>query len=121
MNIPRLEYGQKGRITLGFAISRNIGDMDDKKVGVIPNQQIVEYTIDYSSKYILICSDGIWEFMSNEETMKIGIKYYLRNHTIVLYHELTISSVKLREKNGCATDDITVLAFLRYSFKIFIL
>ena len=50
--------------------------MDDKKVGVIPNPQIVEYIIDYSSKYILICSDGIWEFMSNEETMKIGIKYY---------------------------------------------
>ena len=90
-------------------MSRSIGDMDAKKVGVIPNPQIVEYTIDYSSKYILICSDGIWEFMSNEEAMKIGNKYYLRNDPIGLCHQLTTSSVKLWEKNECATDDITVV------------
>ena len=84
-------------------MSRSMG------VGVIPNPQIVEYTFDYSSKYILICSDGIWEFMSNEETMKFGNKFYLRNDAIGLNHELTISSVKLWEKNGCSTDDITIL------------
>ena len=99
----------KGENYPGLAMSRSIGDMDAKKVGVIPNPQIVEYTIDFSSKYLLICSDGIWEFMSNEEAMKIGNKYYLRNDAIGLCHELTTSAIKLWEKNGCATDDITVL------------
>ncbi len=78
----------------------------------------MEYTIDYSSKYILICPDGIWEFMSNEETMKIGNKYYLRNDAIGLCHELTISSVKLWEKMDVL---LMILLFLWYSFKFFIL
>ncbi len=93
----------------GLAMSRSIGDMDAKKVGVIPNPQIVEYTIDYFSKYILICSDGIWEFMKNEEAMKIGNKYYLRNDPVGLCHELTQESIKLWEKREIVIDDITVV------------
>ena len=93
----------------GLAMSRSIGDMDAKKVGVIPNPQIVEYTIDYFSKYMLICSDGIWEFMKNEQAMKIGNKYYLRNDPAGLCHELTQESIKLWEKREVVIDDITVV------------
>jgi serine/threonine protein phosphatase PrpC len=93
----------------GLAMSRSIGDMDAKKVGVIPNPQIVEYTIDYFSKYMLICSDGIWEFMKNEQAMKIGNKYYLRNDPVGLCHELTQESIKLWEKREVVIDDITVV------------
>ena len=93
----------------GLAMSRSIGDMDAKKVGVIPNPQFVEYTLDNSSKYILICSDGIWEFMSNEEAMQIANKYYLRNDPIGLCHELSQSSIKLWKEREIVIDDITVL------------
>ena len=93
----------------GLAMSRSIGDMDAKKVGVIPNPQIVEYTIDWFSKYLLICSDGIWEFMSNEDAMKIANKFYLRNDAKGLCHELIQSSIKLWEEMEIVIDDITVL------------
>ena len=97
----------KGEDYPGLAMSRSIGDIDAKKVGVIPNPQFVEYTIDYFSKYILICSDGIWEFMSNEEAMKICNKFYLRDDPIGLCHELYQSAVKLWEKREIVIDDIT--------------
>ena len=99
----------KGEDYPGLAMSRSIGDMDAKKVGVIPNPQIVEYTIDYFSKYMLICSDGIWEFINNEHAMKIANKFYIRNDPKGLCHELTQESIKLWEKREVVIDDITVL------------
>ena len=52
--------------------------MDAKKVGVIPNPQIIEYTLTPQSKYMIICSDGIWEYLSNEEVMEFAKNYYLK-------------------------------------------
>ena len=93
----------------GLAMSRSIGDMDAKKVGVIPDPQFVEYTIDNHSKYLLICSDGIWEFMPNEQAMKIANKFYLRNDPKGLCHELSQESIKLWEEKEVVIDDITIV------------
>ena len=90
-------------------MSRSIGDMDAKKVGVIPNPQIVTFTIDYFSKYIVMGSDGIWEFISNEDAMKIANKFYLRNDPMGLCHELVNKATKLWEEKDVVIDDITVL------------
>ena len=94
----------------GLAMSRSIGDMDAKKIGVIPNPQIVEYTIDYSTKYLLICSDGVWEFIDNEDAMTIGNKFYLRNDANGLCQELYKKSVEFWLKEDCVIDDITAIA-----------
>ncbi len=94
----------------GLAMSRSIGDMDAKKVGVIPNPQIVEYNIDYETKYMLICSDGVWEFINSEEAMKIGNKFYLRNDTNGLCQELYKKSLEFWLKEDIVVDDITAIA-----------
>ena len=93
----------------GLAMSRSIGDMDAKKIGVIPNPQIVEYNINDDTKYMLICSDGVWEFINNEETMKIGNKFYLRNDAHGLCQELYKKSVELWHKEDIVVDDITCI------------
>jgi serine/threonine protein phosphatase PrpC len=93
----------------GLAMSRSIGDMDAKKCGVIPNPQIVEYIIDHYTKYMIVASDGIWEFISNEQVMKFCNKFYLRNDPVGLCQELSKKSISLWEKNDCAIDDITVV------------
>ena len=90
-------------------MSRSIGDMDAKKVGVIPNPQIVEYTIDYYSKYLILASDGIWEFISSEQAMKYCNKFYMRNDAKGLCQDLTQKATALWEKNDCCIDDITVI------------
>ena len=99
----------KGENYPGLAMSRSIGDIDAKRVGVIPNPQIVEYIIGYSTKYILVCSDGIWEFLKNEDCMKIGNEFYIKNDPIGLCQELSKESIKLWEKKELAIDDITIV------------
>ena len=94
----------------GLAMSRSIGDMDAKKIGVIPNPQIIEYNINYNTKYMLICSDGIWEFINNEEAMKIGNKFYLRNDAMGLCQELYRKSVDYWLQEDIVVDDITAIA-----------
>ena len=99
----------KGETYPGLAISRSIGDLDAKTIGVIPNPQIIEYVINQKTKYIIICSDGIWEFISNEEAMMIGNKYYLRNDPLGLCNELTNKSIDKWIKEDVVIDDITVV------------
>ena len=101
---------RKGEEYPGLAMSRSIGDIEAKKIGVIPNPQIIEYNINYKSKYMLLCSDGIWEFISNEQAMNIGNKYYLRNDPTGLCHELTNKSTAIWMKEDITIDDITVVA-----------
>ena len=97
----------KGKDYPGLSMSRSIGDVDAKKIGVIPNPQIIEYTIKPQSKYMIICSDGVWEFITNEEAMNIGNKFYLRNDALGLCNELTKLSTELWTKEDSVVDDIT--------------
>ena len=93
----------------GLAMSRSIGDIEAKKYGVIPNPQIVEYTLSYYSKYMIICSDGVWEFIDNKEAMQIGNKYFLRNDPNGLCQELIHQSVDCWLNDDIVIDDITVV------------
>ena len=99
----------KGEEYPGLAMSRSIGDMDAKKVGVIPNPQVIEYILSPKTKYVLMCSDGIWEFITNEEAMNIANKYYLRNDAVGLVQDLTNISTSRWLKEDIVVDDITAL------------
>ena len=99
----------KGKQYPGIAMSRSIGDMDAKTVGVIPNPQFIEYTLNLKSKYMLVCSDGIFEFINNEEVMKIANNFYERNDPLGLCKTLTDKSTKLWLNNDNYVDDITVV------------
>ena len=94
----------------GLAMSRSIGDFNGKSVGVIPNPEIIECNLSIYSKYIVICSDGVWEFLNNEEVMNIGKNYYLSNNPRGFCKEVIECSVKIWEKEDIVIDDITMVA-----------
>ena len=93
----------------GLAMSRSIGDFHGKKVGVIADPEIIEYNLSIYSKFITICSDGVWEFLNNEDVMNIGKKFYLENNPRGFCKELISKSVQYWEKEDSAIDDITVV------------
>ena len=102
----------KGKDYPGLAMSRSIGDLKAKKVGVIPNPGILEYELNETTKYIVVCSDGVWEFLENETVMNIGKKYYLKNNPSGFSQELVNEALKEWQKNETIVDDITaVVAF----------
>ena len=91
-------------------MSRSIGDIDAKKIGVIPNPQIIEYNITDETKYMIICSDGVWEFISNEEVMDISNEYYIKNDSNGLCQCLFETSFKYwNDCGGFIVDDITAI------------
>ena len=102
----------KGKDYPGLAMSRSIGDLKGKTIGVIPDPGIYEYDINKSTKYIIVCSDGVWEFLNNEIVMNIGKKYYLENNAAEFCHELVDKALKEWEDRESIVDDITaVVAF----------
>lgn len=50
----------------GLAMSRSFGDAVAHSVGVIPDPEFFELEINSSDKFIIIGSDGLWEFISND-------------------------------------------------------
>ena len=93
----------------GLAMSRSIGDLKGKKCGLISEPEIIEYNLDQRSKYMVICSDGVWEFLNNEDIMKIGIEYYLKNNIDEYLDKIIKVSEFWWEKEDIIRDDITAI------------
>ena len=59
---------------------------------------------------MVICSDGVWEFLSNEDVMIIGNKYYGQNNINEFCSELLKKSTGKWEMEENYIDDITIVA-----------
>ncbi|CAI2381896.1 unnamed protein product [Moneuplotes crassus] len=60
----------------GLAMSRSLGDCIAHQYGVTSDPEITQYKMQAHDKFIILASDGIWEFMSNQEvidTLSIAI------------------------------------------------
>ena len=93
----------------GLAMSRSIGDLKAKTVGVIPLPGIMEYNLNSFIKYIIICSDGVWDHLSNELVKDIGRNFYLENKPSQFCHQLVNDSVIEWQKKDNVIDDITAV------------
>lgn len=60
----------------GLAMSRSLGDAVASSVGVIPEPEILEFALCPEDKFIVIGSDGVFEFLSNEEVVKIVVPHW---------------------------------------------
>ena len=63
----------------GLAMSRSLGDFQAKQCGVISLPEIIEYSLSSSTRYAIICSDGVWEFINNEQVRDLGNIYFKKN------------------------------------------
>ena len=94
----------------GLAMSRSIGDAIAKKMGVIAEPGIIEHKLNGGIKFIVLGSDGIWEFLSNEDVRDIGKVFYLNCEANDLCEELYNSSLIKWKCNDSTVDDITIIA-----------
>jgi serine/threonine protein phosphatase PrpC len=96
----------------GLAMSRSIGDLVGKNYGIIADPGIIEYNITINTRFIIVCSDGVWEFLSNEEVSKSGRQFYLHSNASELCQELISRSIIEWQVQDSSIDDITaVVAF----------
>jgi serine/threonine protein phosphatase PrpC len=60
----------------GLAMSRSIGDGVAMSVGVIPDPEILDYTTVLDDKFMVVASDGVFEFLTNEDVVRIVVPYW---------------------------------------------
>ena len=61
----------------GLAMSRSFGDQIAHQLGVICEPEMVEYELNEEDKFLILASDGIWQFISSQECVDIVKDYYI--------------------------------------------
>ena len=93
----------------GLAMTRSFGDRVAASVGVISEPEIKEFDFDENDKYMIIASDGIWEFISSQECIDIIQKYYETNDLKGCCEYLYQESSKRWLKEEEVIDDTTLI------------
>ena len=73
---PQRVWRQDAEIP-GLAMSRSFGDEIAHQVGVICEPEMVEYELNEEDKFLILASDGIWQFISSQECVDIVKDYYI--------------------------------------------
>lgn len=97
----------------GLAMSRSMGDAVAASVGVICDPEILQITLVPEDKFLILGSDGVFEFIANEELVKLGVPYFKILDCEGLCEAVVKESNKRWKKEEEVIDDITVVcAFL---------
>jgi serine/threonine protein phosphatase PrpC len=60
----------------GLSMSRSIGDTVSQSIGVTCEPELREVELEeYQGSFLLMCSDGVWEFIKNEEAVDLVSKF----------------------------------------------
>lgn len=84
----------KGKDYPGLAMSRSIGDTVASAIGVMPVPDVKEFCIDSFSKFIIIGSDGLWDYITNEKAVEIVSKYYKSGKSMTACEKLIEEACK---------------------------
>ena len=93
----------------GLAMSRSFGDEVAHLVGVITDPEILEYYLCKEDKFIILGSDGLWEFVNSQECVEIVKDFYLDKNVEGGLKFLLNESSKRWIKEEEVIDDITAV------------
>ena len=93
----------------GLAMTRSFGDRVAATVGVMSEPEIKEFEFDENDKFMIIASDGIWEFISSQECVDIIKDFYDKNDLKECCEYLYQESSKRWLKEEEVIDDTTLI------------
>lgn len=94
----------------GLAMSRSIGDQIAKSIGVTAEPEISEFNlIEAKPKFLIVASDGVWEFLSNHQVTQIVMPYYSSGDCDGASKRLVEVSLDRWMKEESVVDDITAV------------
>jgi serine/threonine protein phosphatase PrpC len=96
-------------------MTRSLGDKIAHNIGVIDEPEIKKFYYDGTEKFIIIASDGLWEYINGEQCINIIKPFYEEEKDIkdaVL--ELTKEAFKKWKRKEVVIDDITVIVIFFY-------
>ena len=99
---------KKGCNYPGLAISRCLGDKIAEELGVISVPDIIDIDISKNSKYIIMGSDGVFEYLNNEEIVEISKKYLNSDYLHKACQIIIEKAAMLFKQKEKRVDDITI-------------
>ena len=95
-------------------MTRSFGDEVASRVGVTAEPEILELDLCPDDRFIVLASDGVWEFLSNEDIGKIVMPYFeCKNAEKAAEAVVRESYLKWKQEEDDIVDDITcVIIFL---------
>lgn len=99
----------KGQYFPGIAMSRSIGDLIATEIGVYSVPEVIEAEIDENTQFIVLASDGVWEFLDNNAVKDIVMPFYLKNDPKGACKALIAESTAWWKKMDEVIDDITAI------------
>ena len=97
---------------IGLAMSRSIGDHAVKNVGVIPEPTVFKHELSPDDKFLILASDGVWEFIENQEAVDI-VKSNLHLGAYVACQILIQTAAKRWSvEEGDYRDDVSILIYI---------
>ena len=88
-------------------MTRAFGDSTGVRAGVICVPEIMTIELRNEDEFIIIGSDGVWEFISNDEACDIVRPYYMKNSAVGAADELVKEARRRWKMEEEIIDDIT--------------
>lgn len=92
----------------GLALSRAIGDSMASSLGVTCEPALSKIEVVEESEFLLICSDGLWEQVSDQEAVEI-VSRYGKNCQLAAERLASTAWTRWIKEEGDLVDDITVI------------
>ena len=115
LNVGPLRIWFKNKNYPGLSITRSFGDFESDSLGVISIPDIKEYDLDEEQiKILIIGTDSLFKFMSNDQIMSIALPYYEQDDVegaTQKIKDIAIHLWNVKNPNGIADITIFVLFF----------
>jgi len=94
-------------------MSRSFGDWVASSVGVSSDPEILAHSITSEDKFIILASDGVWEFMSNSAWVKTIGEAWDEGNLELAWDKIYDQALALWKRQDDVVDDITfIIVFL---------
>ena len=93
-------------------MSRSFGDSEGQSIGIIAEPEVKEYLIKKEDKVLIIASDGLWEYTTNEDVVNVIKNCWEKKDANVINNELYKIAIENWKKENCNIDDITIICVI---------
>jgi serine/threonine protein phosphatase PrpC len=98
-----------GLTQIGLAMARSIGDHAVATVGVIADPVVSRHTITAEDDFMILASDGVWEFLSSQQAVAIVGEHLERGATKACQALIEAAASRWHDEEGEYRDDITAI------------
>lgn len=94
----------------GLAMTRSVGDTVLTEFGVIPEPEVAAFGFGPNDSFLVMASDGVWEFMTSDEVATFVAKERAAGASpSQAANRLVAESIKRWRKNEAVVDDTTAI------------